>query len=216
MINLITSFYISHFDSELNYDRNLELQQCLNNNLNNNLIEKIHLYIDDNEALNYINNLNNSKINIISVGIKPLYSDLFAYAIKNLIGKICMISNSDIYLHECDTKILNILDNNNTIFSLTRYEYDFSSPLIDLYEGSHDCFIFKSPINSQILDYIKHVQHVWGAENVVLYELNRANIKIYNPCKQIKIVHLHKSLLRENNRPRINFQRSHIVNPTIL
>ena len=145
MINILTSFYIAHFNSNNNSQRNDELKQCLNNNLNNNLIEKIHLYIDDNEALEYIKSLNNSKINIIKVGFKPLYSDFFSYALNNLQNKICMITNSDIYLDECDTKLLNKLDN-NTVYSLTRYEYDMSSPLIDKYEGSHDCFIFKSPI----------------------------------------------------------------------
>ena len=127
-----------------------------------------------------------------------------------------MITNSDIYLDKCDTNLLNKLDN-NTVYSLTRYEYDMSSPLIDKYEGSHDCFIFKSPINiMNSINNIKHVQHVWGAENVLLYELRKSNIKIYNPCYQIKTIHLHKSELREENRPRINKERSHIVYPCRL
>jgi hypothetical protein len=217
MINLITSFYISHFNSELNNDRNNELQQCLKNNLENILIEKIHLYIDDNEAFEYIKNLNNDKINIISIGFKPLYSDLFLYAITNLQNKICMISNSDIYIHEFDLKLLNILNNNNTVFALTRYEYDLTSPMIDNFCGSHDCFIFKSPLNfNDSIENIKHVQHHLGSENIVLYELDKNNIKIYNPCYQIKIVHLHKSDLREENRPRINNGRSHYMFPSII
>jgi hypothetical protein len=217
MINIITSFYISHFNSNLNTERNNELQECLNKNLKNDLIEKIHLYIDDNESLEYILSLNNDKINIISVGYKPLYSDLFSYALTNLQNKICMITNSDIFILECDKSILNYLDDSNTVFALTRYEYDLSSPLIDNYQGSHDCFIFKSLVNFiNNLENIKHVQHVWGSENVVLYELAKSNIKIYNPCYQIKIIHLHKSDLREGNRPRINHDRSHIVKPCKL
>lgn len=216
MINIITSFYIAHFNSNKSNERNNELRQCLNNNLNNNLIEKIHLYIDDNEALEYIKSLNNNKINIIAVGFKPLYSDFFSYSLNNLQNKICMITNSDIYLGESDVNILNKLDN-NTVYSLTRYEHDMSSPLIDKYEGSHDCFIFKSPINFiNNIDNVKHVQHVWGSENVVLYELNNSNIKIYNPCYQIKIIHLHQSDLREENRPRINYERSFMVRPSKL
>ena len=216
MINIITSFYISKFNSELNNDRNNEIRQCLNNNLNNPIVEKIHLYIDDNEALEYITNLNSHKINVIEVGKKPLYSDLFTYGINNLKNKICMITNSDIYIKECDLNILNKLNDNNTVFSLTRFEYDMSCPLIQKYEGSHDCFIFKYSINDSFLNNINHVQHVWGSENVVLYELVKAGICVFNPCIQIKIVHLHKSDLRELNRPRINYQRSHIVPPCFV
>jgi hypothetical protein len=215
MINIITSFYISKFNSELNNDRNNELRECLHKNINNPIIKKIHLYIDDNEALEYINNIQSNKINIIEVGKKPLYSDLFSYGINNLKDEFCMVTNSDIYIKEFDLDILNKL-NNNVIFSLTRYEYDMSCPLIMKYQGSHDCFIFKSPINDSFINNIKHVQHVWGSENVVLYELLKANLTIFNPCYQLKIVHLHKSDLREINRPRINYQRSHIVSPCLL
>jgi len=218
MINLITSFYISNLNSEKDIERNNELQECLQKNLTNDLIEKIHLYIDDNEALEYINSLNNNKINIISVGFKPLFSDLFLYAFNNLENKICMISNSDIYLYECDVNLFTNLYDNNTVFSLTRYEYDLSCPMIDNFIGSHDCFIFKSKLNNFInsIDKIKHVQHHWGSENIVLYELLRRNINIFNPCYQIKTIHLHKSNLREDNRPRINQERSHFVYPKYL
>ena len=215
MINLITSFYISRFNSELNNDRNDELQQCLKNNLENEFIEKIHLYVDDDEAVDCIKNMNNNaKINIISVGFKPLYSDLFSYALNHLQNKTCMIANSDIYLHDhdLDARLLSILNDNATVFALTRHEHDFTSPMMDDFCGSHDCFIFKSPLNfHDRIENIKHVQHHWGSENIVLHELSKNNIKLYNPCHQIKIVHLHKSGLREENRPRINY--GHNINP---
>jgi hypothetical protein len=216
MINIITSYYTSRLISNLNEERNNELKDCLNNNINNTLIEKIHLFIDDEEAFEYIKKINSEKINVISVGKKPLYFDLFNYAISNLKNKICMITNSDIYIKECDVNIFKNLEDNNTVFALTRYEYDLSCPLITNYEGSHDCFIFKSPINNVFINNIYHSQHAWGAENIVLYELKNAGINIYNPCYQIKIVHHHASNLREENRPRINFQRSHIVYPSII
>jgi len=156
------------------------------------------------------------KIHVISVGAKPLYSDLFCYAIHELSEKICMISTSDIYLYKSDINILNKLHEQNTVFSLTKYEHNMSSQRIKRYKGSHDCFLFKSPIEISILDKIKHVQHVWGAENVVLYELKQININIYNPCYQIKTVHLHKSDVREQNRDMINHTRSFSIQPTLL
>ena len=211
MINLITTFYISK-----NHIRNNELKECLNKNLINPLIEKIHLYLDDDNALNYIKELNNNKINIIDVGKKPLYSDLFGYGINNLIEKICLVSNADIYIHECDLDILNKINEPGVVFSLTRYEYDLSCPLITGYGGSHDCFIFKSPLNSDLLQHIQHVQHHWNSEGVVLYELDKINAKLYNPCNQIKIVHLHESNIREDNRITYSNERRFLLPPCNL
>ena len=211
MINLITSFYISRFHSELNNDRNDELRQCLNKNLENDFVEKIHLYVDDDEAFDYVKTLNNDKITVISVGTKPLYSDLFSYALDNLQNKICMITNSDIYIHELDEHLVHGLNaNHDVVFALTRYEHDLSCPLISHPCGSHDCFIFKSPLNfHDRIENIKHVQHHWGAEGIILYELAQNNIKLLNPCFQIKIVHLHKTGLREETRPRIDGGREY-------
>lgn len=216
MINIVTSFYTSKLDSTQNDERNNELKTCIENNLNNNNVKKIHLYIDDPEALEYINKLNSDKINIIEFGKKPLYSDLFSYAINKLHNEICMVTNSDIYLSDCDLNILKKLDDNNTLFALTRHEHDFSCPLIKNFNGSHDSFIFKSPINNAFLKHVEHVQHSWGSESVLLHELYEVGIKLYNPCTQIKIIHLHKSNLRESNRCRIRDFNIRAVQPCIL
>jgi hypothetical protein len=208
-INLITSFYKSRLDQQKDDIRNKELEESLYHNIKSPVIEKIHLFVDDEQALQSVNNIisltTTDKINIISVGAKPLYSDLFAYAQNNLSEKICMVSNSDIFIYEYDINILNkIYRESNICFSLTRYESDLTSSKIDNFMGSHDCFIFKSPINNLDLNKIAHVQHYWGSENIVIHELEKIGIKFYNPCYQIKIVHLHSCNLREDNRPRIN------------
>lgn len=208
-INLITSFYKSKLEQQRDNIRNKELEESLYHNIKSEVIEKIHLFVDDEQALESVNNIisltSTNKINIISVGKKPLYSDLFAYAQNNLTDKICMISNSDIFVYECDINVLNKLSREKNIcFALTRYEANLSCNLIDNFMGSHDCFIFNSPINNFNTSKVTHVQHYWGSENIVIHELEKIGVKIYNPCYQIKIVHLHSSNLREENRPRIN------------
>ena len=212
MINLITSFYIN----KISEYRNNELKECLNLNLKNPLIEKIHLFVDDENALEYVKGLKNNKIYIIGVGKKPLYSELFGYGINKLNGKICLVSNSDIFLYECNIAILNKLNEPGVVFSLTRYEYNLSCPLIKEYGGSHDCFMFKSPLNKDLLQHIQHVQHHWNSEGVVLFELNRIGAKLYNPCHQIKIVHLHASNVREPNRITYSDERRFLLPPCNL
>ncbi len=221
-INLITSFYKSKIFSNGDSIRNKELEESLFHNINSPVIEKIHLFVDDELALNSLNQImkqtGTDKIVIIEVGKKPLYSDLFAYAQNNLVDKICMVSNSDIFMYECDSNILNKFTNERNIcYALTRYEYDLTCRLIDKFMGSHDCFIFKSPLVNFDSNTVNHVQHYWGSENIVIYELEKVGIKIFNPCYQIKIVHLHSSGLREENRPRININgRNGYCFPKIL
>mgnify|MGYP001223274116 FL=1 len=223
-IDIITSFYITKNKSRMN-----ELLKALDKNLHNKYINNIHLFLDDKKCVHFLKNKFNElfylKIKICNIGKQPLYSDLFNYSNK-LKNKICMIINSDIWLYSIDNHyIFNKLQENKgrTVFSITRHEHDFSCPLIENYQGSHDAFIFISPIDKEIIKQIKHKQNVWGSENVLLYELNKINYKLYNPCKQIIIIHEHKSEIRNENRKRINWGdingdgifsiRSHIVKP---
>lgn len=211
MINLITSFYLSK-----NIQRQKELDDSLINNNKCLYIKKIHLFLDNEKCSEYLNQLisDRSKIVIIRIGNQPLYSDLFEYA-NTLPNEICMISNSDIWLKEIKNYdlVTTLTQNNNIVYSLTRHEHDNSTPLIDKYIGSHDVFMFNSPINSNIITYINHIQNVWGSENVVLYELNKLQYKIYNPCRDIVTVHEHKSGERNEDRIRINNGRSFCVWP---
>lgn len=200
-INLITSFYIIKKDDEKSIERNNELVECLKKNLECNFISKIHLYIDDKDDLEYVLNLNiNNKINIINIGKQPLYSDLFEYCINYLSDEICMISNSDIYLYKCDLDILNKLNNN--IFALSRHESNFRCEVVGC--GSHDAFIFYPKyIKKDILKYFEHVQNVAGSDDNIINILVDNGYKLYNPCYEIMIIHLHNSNVRTYNNIKI-------------
>jgi hypothetical protein len=91
-----------------------------------------------------------------------------------------------------------MLNKNKWAYALSRHEYDFSSPQIDKYLGSHDCYIFNSQhINMNIIDKLQFKQNCLAVETQIIKALHDENIKILNPCKQIQIIHLHKSDLRK-------------------
>jgi hypothetical protein len=203
MINIISTFYISKYSSELDNLRTNELEIAFLNNLSCNFIEKIHLFVDDNDSLDRLKELSNKsdKVVIIEVGKQPKYTDFFRYIIDNLKNKLCMLTNSDIYLLECEENLINRLKEEKFVYALTRYEYDMSKPLIDYYCGSHDCYIFNSKfINEYIIsdnfDNIDFFQYNPGIETRILKTFYDEGFKLLNPCKQIKIVHLHKTQLR--------------------
>jgi hypothetical protein len=202
MLHLITSFYIIKKEDNSSIKRNNELLMALKYNMGNPNIKKIHLFVDDIDSLNTAINLNiQNKLHVINIGKQPLYSDLFEYTFTNLKNELCMISNSDIYLQQLDLDCINRLEKN--VFALSRYEHDFSCPIINNRWGSHDAFIFKSPLSSKILTKLQHVQNVAGSDDSVVNTLVDNGYNLYNPCFQIKIVHLHESNVRTYNQEKI-------------
>ena len=125
MLNLVTSFFNKNSDNDILLKRNNEYNVTLIKNLESQFIKKIHLFIEDEYSLSILNNIIDKNINYNDKIIKimynkqPMYSDFFKYSFDNLKDEIVMISNSDIYLDNCDNNILNkyIIQKNN-IFSL--------------------------------------------------------------------------------------------------
>lgn len=204
MINIISTFYISKYSSNLDNLRSKEIETCLINNIASSFVEKIHLFVDDNDALTRLKELTNNseKVVVICIGIKPKYNDFFKYILDNLNDKICMITNSDIYLLERDVRLIERLKNEKICYALTRYEYDMSHPLINNYAGSHDCYIFNSKfIDEKIINkHTNFYQNFPGIETHIIKNFCDNGFKVYNPCKQIKIVHLHKTRLRKHGQ----------------
>ncbi len=199
MINIVSTFYITKYSSPLDNLRTKEIEACLLKNLESPLIEKMHLFVDDNEALNRLNVLSNNsdKISIIEVGKKPLYSDMFKYILNHLKDKICMIINADIYLLECEEFLIEKIKKEKMCYALTRYEHDLSKPLINNYQGSHDAYIFNSTyIDENIINnHANFYQNVPGIETHIIKNLCDSGFVVCNPCHQIKIVHLHQTQL---------------------
>ena len=202
MINIISTFYISNYHSNLDNLRSKELEDSFLKNLSSPLIEKIHLFVDNTESLDRLNVIsdNSDKVVVIEVGKKPKYSDFFTYILNNLKDKICMIINADIYLLECQESLINKLKSEKICYALTRYEHDMSHPLINYYCGSHDCYIFNSSfIDEKIINnHTDFFQNYLGIETHVIKTFCDNEFNVLNPCRQIKIVHLHQTQLRNH------------------
>ena len=203
-MHIVSTFYISKYSSDLDVSRSKELEECLTKNLENPDVDKIHLFLDDDDALNRLNEISgfSEKIVVACIGIKPKYDDFFRYIIDNLHGQICMITNADIYLYECEYRLIESVKTEKICYSLSRHEHDLSHPQIDQYYGSHDCYIFNSLfIDEKIINaHTNFHQNCPGIESQIVKNFCDHGFKVYNPCKQIKIVHLHKTQLRNQGK----------------
>lgn len=201
-MELLTSFYYPK-----NQKREKELIMTLEKNLSKKFINKIHLYITENDykkfkESDFINNNNYNKINILIRNYQPKYSELFKLA-STFDNKIICICNSDIEFNIKNIDILNKLD--DSCYFLTRHESDNNHPLIDNFGGSHDAFIFKSDIlkdkiKNKDLSYINYIQNTPGVESLLtIFCIEKLNYKIFNPCLEIKLIHNHESSYRTYN-----------------
>ena len=206
-LHVITSFYIPNDDNRRN-----EIFLSLRKNVEALNIKVIHLFLDDENAVEYLQSeyekeLQNGKIHIVRVGRQPLVAEMITFA-NILVGEICMIINADIWLHSiADLRLFENLE--GKLYGLTRHESNMHGRLIDHYDkgvrfvGSQDAFIFKSPVKQDVIEKTKFPQNVWGSDNVILREFQNAGYKLFNPCRQIITVHEHASQVRNEGRQRL-------------
>ena len=86
---------IEYFRSD-DYQRHSEYLTCIHENLENEYIKKVYIFISDDSKLNF----KSDKIEIIQREERPAYKDLFGFCNENLKNEICIISNADIILDD--------------------------------------------------------------------------------------------------------------------
>jgi len=175
MLNLFTSWYSS--------SRDIENELCLNNNILNPLINKIYLLSEDSKPFP-----KNEKVVGIRVDKKPTYNDFFKI-INQLEPDISIISNSDIYFDETLNQVFNLKENE---YALSRWDI-LEDNTIELFnrKDSQDSWIFKNKIKDINGDFSLGI---WGCDNRIVYEIQKADYIISNPSLSIKSFHVHKRI----------------------
>ena len=208
----------------LKKQRQQEIDICFQINSHHPAVKRMYVLCETPETIEYYKNLTRDveeKMNFILFGHQPTYKEFLEFVKDNIPEKeVVCIMNSDIYFHESvDFSFIKRHLKDNMIFGLTRHEHtnlDHSEcnsdtcSLVYLHRGSHDTFIFRTPIPSAIdLDSINNRQNLFGSENVFLHAWNKAKWTVKNPCHQMKTVHLHRNRVYFENYPRINVGREY-------
>lgn len=183
---------IEYFRSP-DYQRHSEYLTCIHENIENEHIEKIYIFISDDSKLNF----ESDKIEIIQRESRPTYKDLFEFCNEKLKNQICIISNSDIILDDTISIVKNT-DLNKVFLALTRWEvfcqngewciapFDNSS--------SQDVWIFQSPVTTT--NEMEFLLGKPGCDNKIAKLMSDQEYKLKNPGKQIICAHYHISGLR--------------------
>ena len=187
-MNLLIEYFRS-----VDYQRHSEYLTCIHENLENEYIEKVYVFISDDSKLNF----KSEKIKIIQRDERPTYKDLFEFCNKNLKDQICIIANADIILDDTLSHVKSAnLD--NVFVALTRWEVFCENrewciaPFNN--SSSQDVWMFKSPIVTS--DEMEFTLGKPGCDNKIAKLMADNNYEVRNPANQIVASHFHLSGFR--------------------
>jgi hypothetical protein len=194
----IFSQFFNHHDS----NRNKEIIECLQKNVNNKNITKIHLLNEKIYTYQEMGLMNSNKIIQTNIGKRLKFQHIFEYIRTNFIQGYMILVNIDIFFDNTLQK-LKLCDIHETkkMFALLRYEYNGDENTSQLFGprfDSQDTWIFHS--NNIIKDSEERAFNFQmgqpGCDNKIIYLLKILGYEIINDPKYIKTFHNHSSQIR--------------------
>lgn len=191
-MQLLVGFYC-----DPNAARTNEFLQCVQRNSSNAFIDQITVFLEDawepQTAARRFDALSHKKVRLIPHGRRLTFNFLFDYARQNHAGMDVCVANTDIYFDET----LGLLESEpleGQLFCLTRWEAreDGSLQLFD-FPLSQDAWIFEAPLPRINADFFLGKP---SCDNRLAYEAERAGLRLINPSRTIRAVHLHRSGVR--------------------
>ena len=184
-MNLLISYYTSEDES-----RNQEYLGCLGHNLDNELIEKITVFIQPDCE----HPLESDKIEYVISHEEVTYKTFLDYCKNNLKGETCIVANSDILFDDTLSE-LEQANLDGKILCLTRWNLnkdgtlEFYSPTYGS-DTSQDVWIFKGGLDISESDIPLGYM---GCDNRIAYEAYKSGIRVCNPSHLIICKHIHNS-----------------------
>jgi len=186
-MNLIIEYFNSH-----NHMRNGEYLYCLHQNLANDLIDNVYLFMEDDSELNF----DSPKIHRIVRKDRPTYKDLFDFCNDNLKDQICVVANADIIFDDT-LRFFKSLDMIKQFYALSRWEISTGKNWeIEPYENpaSQDSWIFKAPI--AVSEKMNYTMGKPGCDNKITYHMRELGYTCRNPGKKVVTIHFHPTNFR--------------------
>ena len=200
-------------------ERQLEIEEVLQRNLNNTLVTTVHLLVNQPSAEQRLRELsfhNKHKIIVRRIETLPKYKDFFVYVNEKLLNRLVVMLNMDIYIGE-GFELLNktFFVKSNISYALTRHHLrherrcDMSGRFGSCRPGfgaSLDAYIFvlTRRVNESVLSELDYDSNVIRAENRLVWVLrHRLNKKLLNPCQILRTYHSHCINIHGRSRPKL-------------
>ncbi len=186
MFDLITTYY-----KAAEPEREAENMQCLLNNLDHPLIERVHLFLQSSDLPN---ESKHNKLHFIKHGKRPTFSELFAYGNTLSPNTIKIVANSDIFFDD-SLQLVNKALRKWDVLALTRWDLGRENQLSFFANfKSQDTWMFRK--NLPLTNLGDFFIGQYGCDNRLLFELKSNGLKIGNPSFDLKTIHIHNSGLR--------------------
>ena len=207
--------------NEKNIDRQQEYITCLKHNLEHPSINHIHVLYDiesDNQSNNILAFLQKNKVSITYISGRATYGDFFNLAKESYPDKYIIIANADIFFDD-SLRLLETFDFTDVFLALTRWNirqacapiladsqwnqekkqllghhFNPATKTSGINSLSTDVWIFKSPLKK-----FEHDDIVLGTQwcdPCIVYQAQKAGLKVINPCLTIRCYHLHQTNIR--------------------
>jgi len=176
--------------------RQKELLFCLEENINNNLIDVVFIFSEEAQIPEFVYH---GDAEVIKVQKRQTFKDIITFINSELQFKNSynIIANSDIFFDDSLKLLDKVNFNEKTCIALTRHESNETKRIIrfreEKYIGcSQDVWIFKGYISMYNFDLVDFYFGIPGCDNRFAFELDRNKYKILNLCKDIIIYHHHQ------------------------
>lgn len=214
-IVLFVQFYAS--------DNTKNIIKCLEKNIENNKINKIHIFYEhDSKNLLSSKILSSEKCCFSNIKKRLAYSDWIIYADINYKKYIKILANSDIYFDETISLIKNKVFSRHILYAITRkdlsldgeiveshdYFDDKSCPTNPLY--SHDAWIYYENFfmnKDSIYEYFDFDLGKGNCDRLFKKFLNVKNIKVHNLYPEINAIHIDYRKNKQREYYDLNFNK---------
>ena len=191
------NLFLQYFESE-NVNRRIEFNHCIKRNIENILINRVYILIENVDISNPL--FQSEKVTILVVNKRLTYRETINYINRySNVDDINMFCNLDIYF---DESIINFdLIDNNTFIALTRWDVNLVTHSIKFFnrKDSQDSWIWKGHLNLDKFN-LNYYLGTKGCDNAICGEFYENGFKVCNPSLKIKTYHLHNL----NNRTYLN------------
>ncbi len=207
-VHVIVQYY-----NDTDIDRQNEYDFCVQANLANPSIAKLHCLLEkDTIVPEWL--LTNPKYVGTRISSRLTFKQAFDYANTNLTNHICAVMNLDIFLDHNNSWIsVNQLFGMSIVFCLSRHEFDGISastkdPRLQklAYANAQDCWMFRAPIFVKDCDF---KLGMLGCDNAIAHRLKASGYIPMNSPNEFKIHHFDVCRGKQGE----NFLSHHAANP---